>query len=137
MVMLRAAGALLLLMGAASCGGAKAPIRGEGRTELCASVAHVPEFVCPPEAHRHGKPPPDGSEMWCQTKAGLREGPYRRFPADVTVSAPEYAADGVVIGRYRHDRQDGPWWTVRSDAREINVAYYQDGTLSQRVHCAR
>jgi hypothetical protein len=124
----------------AACGGggsAATPIRGDKRAELCGAVKQAPTFYCPAGTNRRGKPPPDGNEMWCQRWDGTRHGSYRRFPPGAAegASAPEFVTDGAVIGEYREGMQEGAWWTRRAAAADVNVAYYEDGRLVQRVHC--
>lgn len=133
--------AVALTMG---CGASKSsgtseavPIRGDKRTELCGTVKETPAFYCPAGTARRGKPPPDGNEMWCQRWDGTRHGSYRRFPPGATASAaaPEFVSDGAVIGEYKEGFQQGAWWTRRAGATDVNVAFYEDGKLVQRVHC--
>lgn len=129
--------AILLAAVLCSCtpGGA-APIRGEKRTELCRDLSRAPAFHCPVGTSRRGKPPPEGTEMWCQRWDGTRHGSYRRFPpGSATVEERTLAADGTVIGEYREGNQHGAWWTWRQGASYVNVAYYDGGKMVQRVHC--
>jgi len=120
-----------------ACGGAPTAVQGEKRDMLCLRVSQPPPFICPAGTSRRGKPPPDGKEMWCQHWDGTRHGPYRRFTGSTAtgVKAPEFAGDDVVIGEYREGAQHGAWWTRHAGAAEVNVAYYDGGKLTQRVHC--
>jgi hypothetical protein len=131
--------ALLALATAAVLGcspGGAAPIRGEKRNELCRDMGRAPAFHCPGGTNRSGKPPPEGSEMWCQRWDGTRHGSYRRFPpGSAEVEERTFAGDGTVIGEYREGVQHGAWWTWRPGATYVNVAYYDGGKLVQRVHC--
>ena len=132
-----AVAALAAAMAAIACGGAPTAVQGEKRDTLCWRAGHPPPFVCPAGTYRRGKPPPEGKEMWCQRWDGTRQGPYRRFATGSAagVKPPEFAGDGVVIGEYREGEQHGAWWTRHAGAGEVNVAYYDSGKLTQRVHC--
>jgi hypothetical protein len=84
-----------------------------------------------------GKPPPDGNEMWCQRWDGTRHGSYRRFPPGAEAGArdPDYVSDGAVVGAYRDGEQQGAWWSRQRGVESVNVAFYEDGKLVQRVKC--
>lgn len=75
--------------------------------------------------------------MWCQRWDGTRHGSYRRFlpGAGAEVREPEFVAEGTVVGEYREGEQSGAWWTRRPGASQVNVAFYQNGKLVQRVYC--
>jgi hypothetical protein len=114
------------------------PIVGKKRGELCESVKQPPAFACPAGTKRRGKPPPDGTEMWCQSKEGARNGPYRRFPPSAAgVSEPTFVADGVVVGEYKDDRQHGAWWTPRPGTTDVSVQYFEAGQVAQKITCRR
>lgn len=121
----------------AGCGGGgSAPIEGARRSELCDAVARPPAFTCPSGTQRHGKPPPEGTELWCQRWDGTRHGSYRRFPPGSAAAAePDFVSDGTVVGEYRDGQQQGAWWSRRAGVPTVNVAYYDGGKLMQRVTC--
>lgn len=132
------------LLAATACGGmgggssSDKPIVGKKRGELCEAVKQPPSFTCPTGTSKRGKPPPDGAEMWCQNKEGVRNGPYRRFPPSAAgVSEPTYVADGVVVGEYKDDRQHGAWWTPRAGVMEVSVQYFEEGKVAQKITCRR
>jgi hypothetical protein len=130
------AGAGLLGLACAGGGSAGQPIQGAKRSALCEEVERPPPFRCPQGTNRRGKPPPDGTEMWCQRWDGTRHGSYRRFPPGAgTASEPDFVSDGAVVGEYREGEQHGAWWSRRAGARDVSVAIYQDGKLAQRVRC--
>ena len=78
------------------------PARAAPPTDATAKpmfISALPSFSCPAGTRKRGKPPPEGTQMWCETKEGLRSGPYRRFPPSAAgVSEPTFVADGVVVG---------------------------------------
>ena len=121
----------------AGCGAAEGPpVQGKKRTEVCDAVKSPPAFICPTGTIRRGKPPPDGNEMWCERKGGVRHGPYRRFPPTAQgATEPNFVADNVVIGAYSEDKQDGAWWTRRQDLPDVSVSFYSNGELAQRIQC--
>jgi len=132
----------LALAAFAACGGGASgaiPIQGSKRSELCESVESPPAFRCPSGTRRHGKPPPEGNEMWCQRWDGTRHGSYRRFPPGAAEGAeePAFVSDGTVVGEYSEGQQQGGWWTRQPGVEVVNVAYYQDGALVQRVRCRK
>jgi hypothetical protein len=127
---------------AAGCGGGgsgPAPIQGTKRDELCGAVDRPPAFSCPSGTRRMGKAPPDGTEMWCQRWDGTRHGSYRRFLPGSPAGAvePDFVSEGVVVGAYREGEQDGAWWSRQPGADSVNVAFYDNGKLVQRVKCRR
>jgi hypothetical protein len=128
---------LLFLAGACGAmGGGDTPVVGKKRAEVCDAVKSPPAFYCPSGTIRRGKPPPDGTEMWCERKGGIKHGPYRRFPPSAQgAGEPDFTADNVVVGAYAEDKQDGAWWTRRQGASTVSVAFYQNGELAQRIQC--
>lgn len=134
---------LLCLLCAAACGAAGGtssdkPIVGKKRGALCEAVKQPPAFACPAGTRKRGKTPPDGTEMWCETKEGARNGPYRRFPPSAAgVSEPTFVGDGVVVGEYKDDRQHGAWWTPRAGTTEVSVQYFEGGKVAQKITCQR
>jgi hypothetical protein len=134
---------LLCALLAAACGAAGGstgdkPIVGKKRGELCDAVKQPPAFACPAGTRKRGKPPPEGTQMWCESKDGVRNGPFRRFPPGATgVSEPTFAGDGVVIGEYKDDRQHGAWWTSRAEATDTSVQYFEGGKVAQKITCRR
>lgn len=134
---------LVCALFAAACGAmggssGDKPIVGKKRGEVCDAVKTPPSFACPPGSHRRGKPPPDGTEMWCEDKEKLRNGPYRRFPPSAAaVSEPTFVGAGVVVGEYKDDRQSGAWWTSRAGVSDVSVQYFEEGKVAQKITCHR
>jgi hypothetical protein len=129
-----ASSALLVL----ACGGAASsgpPVVGKKRNELCAEVMQPPAFRCPEGSNKRGKPPPDGTEMWCERKGGVRHGPYRRFPPGAEAGEPAFVGDNVVVGEYAEDRQHGAWYSRRPGVDVVSVKYYQSGDVAQKIDC--
>ena len=128
---------------AAACGavggpGGDKPIVGKKRGELCEAVKQPPSFSCPAGTRKRGKVPPEGTQMWCETREGVRNGPYRRFPPSATgVTEPTFVADGVVVGEYKDDRQHGAWWTPRAGIDDVSVQYFEEGKVTQKITCRR
>jgi hypothetical protein len=118
------------------CGGAPGAER-EAPAEACDEVVRAPRFICPEGTRRHGKPPPQGNEMWCQRWDGTRHGSYRRFPAGSGAGAvePDFVGDGAVVGEYREGEQHGAWWSRRAGAEAITIATYERGVLKRRATC--
>ena len=127
---------LALVAGAAAgCGGSDPPIIGKKRGELCDRVKSPPPFRCPAGASQRGGPPPEGAEMWCQRKDGVRQGPYRRFPPGSEPAGEEQVGPGVVVGEYHEDRQHGAWYTPRAGVDTVNVQFFEKGSIVQRIQC--
>lgn len=130
----------LLAAACGASGGASGdkPIVGKKRGQLCDAVKQPPSFICPSGTRKRGKPPPEGTQMWCESKEGVRNGPFRRFPPSAAgVSEPTFVADGVVVGEYKDDRQHGAWWTPRAGVADVSVQYFEGGKVAQKIVCRR
>lgn len=128
------AASLLLAAGCGATG--DPPIQGKQRGALCDSVEQPEAFACPAGTKKRGKPPPDGTEMWCERKEdGKRHGPYRRFPPGSSAAEPAFVGEGVVVGAYADDLQHGAWWTRRPGSPSVSVRYFEGGEVVQTIEC--
>jgi len=111
------------------------PVIGKKRGVVCTQAFSPDAFRCPAEMRQRGKAEA-GRELWCEDERGARQGPYRRFPPSASdIAEPGMVADGVVVGGYENDLQNGAWFTYQGRADVINVAFYVSGKVSQRLAC--
>jgi len=92
---------LFLLLGSAGCA-----------TFLGIFEKETPEgeVACGPEMVMRGHPPPDGDELWCRTKSGINQGPWKMWHKNDRLSMQGAFLDGKWHGLFRYWDVSGILW---------------------------
>ena len=77
--------------------------------------------TCPEKAKIEGKAPPEGLEQWCESKGGVRNGPYKKWHKNGTKR---------VEGNFLNGKSDGVFTSYSPDGEKLESRTYQDGKLN-------
>jgi len=86
----------------------------------CISLQATCPFYLAPKSRQT----PSGSERWCETHRGLREGPYERRFAGGRIAER---------GEYVRNQRTGTWTTYDGNDRQTSQWSYVDGTVTGDV----